>query len=221
MAGAQVQVTAYNAQWAYISRAEGNGFVPLSAILPGNNAVVRTRNGVVILDTNVYETAAHGFHRDRQGLARRRVHRAGLHHQLGLRAQRQRQRGLHEPLGHHPLRRRLHGHARAHALLPVGDGTPATVTVDRLDVYATPSTQGEYLGSIAYGTQVTVLDHDGTWALVTPDGSKYGYCLLSGLTANDQFGSGTAATVTVDFLTVYRSASASSPSSAASSAAIR
>ena len=79
-----------------------------------------------------------------------------------------------------------------------------------LDVYGTPSAQGEYLGYIAYGTQVTVLDQNGTWALITPDGSKYGYCLLSGLKANSQFTDGTAATVTVDFLTIYRSASTSS-----------
>ena len=209
-AGAQVQVTAYNAQWAYISRAEGNGFVPLSAILPGNNAVVRTRNGVVILDTNVYETAATG------STVIARASRGDVFTVLAYTTSWAYVRSANGSEGYMSLSAIIPYDGGSTATpaptpsIPVGDGTPATVTVDRLDVYATPSTQGEYLGSIAYGTQVTVLGHDGTWALVTPDGSKHGYCLLSGLTANDQFGSGTAATVTVDFLTVYRSASASS-----------
>ena len=209
-AGAQVRVTAYNTQWAYISRAEGNGFVPLSSVLPGNDVVVRTRNGIAIRATNVYETAS------ASATVVGGISRGDVLTVLAYTTSWAYVRLTNGTQGYLSLSAIIPYDGSVTATpaptpsIPTGEGTPATVVVDRLDVYGTPSAQGEYLGYIAYGTQVTVLDQNGTWALITPDGSKYGYCLLSGLKANSQFTDGTAATVTVDFLTIYRSASTSS-----------
>ena len=211
-AGAQVNVIAYNTQWAYISRSDGNGFVPLRAILPGNDAVVRTRNGVAIRNTNVYETASSS------AAVLGSVSRGDVLTVLAYTTTWAYVRNADGREGYMDLSAIVpYDVATATPAptpaptpsIPTGEGKPATVIADSLDVYKTPSTQGEHLGQLAYGAQVAVLDNDGTWALIEQDGN-YGYCLLSGLKANDQFGSGTPATVTVDQLIVYRSASTGS-----------
>ena len=202
-------------QWAYISRADGNGFVPAeAAVLPdATTADVRTRNGIAIRDTTVYETASTSatvLGRVARGdvltvLAYSTtwayVRSAGGHE------------GYHEPVGHHPLRRAapprprrrraLHPRRRGHA----GHGRRRHASTST----ARPPRSGEYLGYVAYGTQVTVLDQNGTWALITP--GRQQLRLLPAQRASRPTASltdGTPATVTVDFLTVYRSASTSS-----------
>ena len=53
-AGAAVTVTAYSDDWAYI----GTGFVPLKCVMPDASCEVRTRTGIVVRETTVYETAS-------------------------------------------------------------------------------------------------------------------------------------------------------------------
>ena len=207
-AGTLVNVVAYNSDWAYISRSDGNGFVPLRAVLPGDDGVLRTRSGIVVRDTSVYETAS------ASSRVLGNVSRGDVLTVLAYNTTWAYVRGSSGGEGYMSLSAIIPYEGGSTATpapsIPADQNIPVTVTVDRLDIYASPTTQSQYLGYVAYGTQLTVLGHDGTWALVTGDGNQHGYCLLTGLTADDQFGSGTPATVTVDFLTVYRSASVSS-----------
>ena len=209
-AGAQVRVTAYNTQWAYISRAEGNGFVPLSSVLPATTPSCAPA-------TASPSAPPTSMRRPRPRPPWSAAFRAATCSPCSptppagpMCAWTNGTQGYLSLSAIIPYDGSVTATPAPTPSIPTGEGTSATVVVDRLDVYGTPSAQGEYLGYIAYGTQVTVLDQNGTWALITPDGSKYGYCLLSGLKANSQFTDGTAATVTVDFLTIYRSASTSS-----------
>ena len=206
-AGAAVTVTAYSDDWAYI----GTGFVPLKCVMPDASCEVRTRTGIVVRETTVYETAS------TSAAALGRVARGDVLTVLAYGSTWAYVRSAGGSEGYMNLAAIVPyegGTATpaptAAPTIPAGEGTPATVVVDKLDIYGTPSTSGEYLGSVRYGTQLTVLDQNGTWAMVTLDGGVYGYCLLSGLKANSQFEGGTPATVTVDFLTVYRSASTGS-----------
>ncbi len=208
-AGAQVRVTAYNTEWAFVTSGSVQGYVPLRTILPGDNAVVRTRGGIVIRNTSVYETAS--------GSARV-VSTVQRGDQLTVLA--------YTPAwAYVRLASGTEGYMSLSAVVPYEqtdaptatpapsaptEGTSVTVTTDRLGIYASPSTDSTYLGYVAYGTKLTLLLQNGTWAYVRNGNGGYGYCLLSGLTKDDQFGSGTPATVTVDFLTIYRSASTSS-----------
>ena len=208
-AGAQVRVTAYNTEWAFVTSGSVQGYVPLRTILPGNNAVVRTRGGIVIRNTSVYETASGS------STVLNAVQRGD---QLTVLA--------YTPAwAYVRLASGTEGYMSLSAVVPYEqtsaptatpapsvptEGTPVTVTADQLGIYASPSTNSAYLGYVAYGTKLTMLMQNGTWAYVRNGNGGYGYCLVSGLTEDDQFGSGTPATVTVDFLTIYRSASTSS-----------
>ena len=208
-AGAQVRVTAYNTQWAFVTSGSVQGYVPLRTILPGNNAVVRTRGGIVIRNTSVYETASgsstvlNAVQRGDQ-LTVLAYTPAWAYVRLASGTE-----GYMSLSAVVPYEQTTRATATPAPSVPT-EGTPVTVTADQLGIYASPSTNSAYLGYVAYGTKLTMLMQNGTWAYVRNGNGGYGYCLVSGLTEDDQFGSGTPATVTVDFLTIYRSASTSS-----------
>ncbi len=115
---------------------------------------------------------------------------------------------------------------------PAFSEVAAIVTSDTLTVYKSASTSGEVMGTLKYGTEVTALVWNDTWAYITKDG-YYGYCKRAGLTAASAIGTveptatptptatpaPTAtvnpddyipAVVTADSVTVYASASTSS-----------
>lgn len=113
---------------------------------------------------------------------------------------------------------------------PVIDEIEAVVTTDSLTVYQSASTSSDKLCTLEYGTTVTVLAYNSTWAYITKGGS-YGYCKRAGLTAASAIETATAtpaptetpaptatvnpddyipAVVTADSVPVYASASTSS-----------
>lgn len=104
----------------------------------------------------------------------------------------------------------------------------AVVTSDSLKVYKSARTSSSVMGTLSYGTTVTVLAYNDTWAYITK-GGYYGYCKRTGITASDAVETPTPAVtetpaptatvnpgdyipavVTADSVTVYRSADTSS-----------
>ena len=206
--GDAVSVTAVTSTWAYVQKDGSAAFVPLNCLLP--DAKSTTAQGVVaIRNTNVYATSMTSAtvlgtvkrgdvltllaHNGTWGYVRSSLGNEGF---VNLSALTPYDQATTTPT--------------ATPSIPIEDGTPATVTTNTLAVYTTNSTSSQRLGTLSWGDQVVVLDHGNTWAYITQDGSKYGYCLLAGLTPTAQMTDGTPATVTADSLTVYRSASTSS-----------
>lgn len=63
----------------------------------------------------------------------------------------------------------------------LGNEIPAIVTVGALPVYKSASESSQQLTSLKFGTDVTVVVFNPTWAYIYKDG-VYGYCATSGLT---------------------------------------
>ena len=212
-AGESVTVTAHNGEWAYVSRDGSTGFVRLRCLLPDANTIVNTRGGIVTRSSTIYETASTSAN-VLGTVARGDVLTVLAYSSTWAYVRNERgSEGYMSLSAITPYDEATVSPSpspSATPSIPIEDGIAATVTTDTLYVYSEASTSSTVLGTLSYGESIVVLDHGDTWALITRDGSSYGYCLLSGITRTSDFENGTPATVTVDSLTVYRSASTSS-----------
>lgn len=204
--GDAVNVTAVSASWAYVEKDGSAAFVPLNCLLPDAKSTT-ARGAVAIRNTNVYATSVTSS--TVLGTVRRGDVLTLLAHN-GTWAYVRSSLGNEGFVNLSALTPYDQATATPTPSIPIEDGTPATVTTNTLVVYTTNSTSSQQLGTLRWGDQVVVLDHGNTWAYITQDGSKYGYCLLAGLMPTSQMTDGTPATVTANSLTVYRSASTSS-----------
>lgn len=65
--------------------------------------------------------------------------------------------------------------------IDLSNAIPATVTADRVKVYASASTDSDTLGSLKKGVEVNVIKTSGDWAAIELNG-KLGYCAVAALT---------------------------------------
>lgn len=65
--------------------------------------------------------------------------------------------------------------------IDLSNAIPATVTADRVKVYAGASTESDTLGSLKKGVEVNVVKTSGDWAAIELNG-KLGYCAVAALT---------------------------------------
>ena len=114
----------------------------------------------------------------------------------------------------------------------LGNEIPAIVTVGALPVYKSASESSQQLTSLKFGTDVTVVVFNTTWAYIYKDG-VYGYCATSGLTKASAAPAATPeptsplssseasipCMVSVDSAKAYASASTSASGSSASGSA--
>lgn len=69
--------------------------------------------------------------------------------------------------------------------IDLSNAIPATVTADKVKVYASATTSADTLGTLKKGTEVNVIKASGDWAAIELNG-KLGYCAVAALTKTSE-----------------------------------
>ena len=180
-AGDVVTVTAYNAQWAYVTANGQSGFTPLRYLISDANTVITEMGAIVTRNAQVYEASM------TSSASMGSVSRGDILTVLAYSYNRDFayvRNDNNGAVGYMSLSALTPYDTGATSTPSTGDGIPATVTVDSLYVYRAPSTSADRYGIIYRGEEVEVLEYNNTWAYITRNGN-YGYCLLAGLTRTE------------------------------------
>ena len=180
-AGDVVTVTAYNAQWAYVTANGQSGFAPLRYLISDANTVITEMGAIVTRNAQVYEASM------TSSASMGSVSRGDILTVLAYSYNRDFayvRNDNNGAVGYMSLSALTPYDTGATSTPSTGDGIPATVTVDSLYVYRAPSTSADRYGIIYRGEEVEVLEYNNTWAYITRNGN-YGYCLLAGLTRTE------------------------------------
>ena len=154
-AGDVVTVTAYNAQWAYVTANGQSGFAPLRYLISDANTVITEMGAIVTRNAQVYEASM------TSSASMGSVSRGDILTVLAYSYNRDFayvRNDNNGAVGYMSLSALTPYDTGATSTPSTGDGIPATVTVDSLYVYRAPSTSADRYGIIYRGEEVEVLE---------------------------------------------------------------